>query len=113
MGAGAEKSVRAVCQEEDHFVYNLLLEEGKHSLLVNDVSCATWGHGLCGEGIQHAFFGNYAKVASVLQSYPGYKHGFVCVDKGGLLGRRELRERSNSYDESARCCVGGPATFCG
>lgn len=96
--AGVEKGVTAVEQSEDHYVYNLLLEEGKHSLLVNNVSCATWGHGLSGEGIEHAFFGDYNKVSNALRIYPGYKYGFVSLDKGGLLGRREFRERSNSFD---------------
>merc|ERR1711970_1187175 len=43
-----EKHVKCIDMEVDHTVYNLFLEEGKHTLLVDGIACATWGHELEG-----------------------------------------------------------------
>jgi len=62
---------------EDGWVYNLLLDRC-HVLLVDGVECVTWGHGLQGEVIGHAFFGSQ-RVVDALAALRGWEAGFVEV----------------------------------
>jgi len=82
---GEHQKTRAIFQPELHFVYNLFLERGKHTLSVGGVACATWGHGLSGALIQHPFFGDYDRILSVLKARPGFADGFVDFPQCGGL----------------------------
>lgn len=58
-------------------VYNVVLDRC-HVLPVDGVACATWGHGLQGERIGHAFFGTQ-RVVDCLAALEGWDVGFVDV----------------------------------
>lgn len=58
-------------------VYNLVLDRC-HVLLVEGLECATWGHGLEGDIIGHAFFGSH-RVLDNLAAMDGWHQGLVCL----------------------------------
>jgi len=58
-------------------VFNVLLDRC-HVVMVDDVECATWGHGLEGDVIGHPFFGT-DRVVDALSALPGWGEGFVQV----------------------------------
>ena len=58
-------------------VYNFVLDHS-HKLRVNGVTCATWGHGLEEEGVQHAYFGT-RRILEDLCRLPGWGCGYVEV----------------------------------
>ena len=58
-------------------VYNLVLDRS-HMLLVGGHACATWGHGMEGDGIAHAFYGT-RRVVDSLKAMAGWERGAVTV----------------------------------
>merc|ERR1711988_1504777 len=58
-------------------VFNFVLDRS-HILLVNEVQCVTWGHGIKAPTVEHAYYGTSAVVAD-LQAMPGWSEGFVKV----------------------------------
>eukprot|EP00811_Abedinium_folium_P002326 NODE_12131_length_1244_cov_3.585497.p1 GENE.NODE_12131_length_1244_cov_3.585497~~NODE_12131_length_1244_cov_3.585497.p1 ORF type:complete len:217 (-),score=62.77 NODE_12131_length_1244_cov_3.585497:237-887(-) len=63
------------------FVYNFVLDRS-HVLLVNGLECVTWGHGIEGELISHAYYGSN-RIVEDLAAMPGWEAGVVTV--GGRL----------------------------
>jgi len=59
------------------YVYNLILDSC-HVVLVDGVECATWGHGLQGDVVGHAFFGTQRVLRSVAR-LQGWEAGLVEV----------------------------------
>jgi len=59
------------------FVYNFVLSRS-HVLLVNGIECATWGHGIRGQVIEHYFYGSKAVVRFLMQQ-PGWGQGSVLL----------------------------------
>ncbi|MDC0367060.1 nucleoside monophosphate kinase [bacterium] len=51
-------------------VYNFVLARGASPLLVGGIPCATWGHGMTAEGIQHDFYGDRDRVVKSLDELP-------------------------------------------
>jgi Mg-chelatase subunit ChlD len=70
-------------------VYNFVLD-GSHSLLVNDVECLTFGHGLNSEKTWDPFYAS-SRVLEVLGNLSGYEEGFVSV-KGSLKNLEVTRK---------------------
>jgi hypothetical protein len=62
-------------------VYNVVLEQG-HGLLVDDIECATWGHGLSDPAIQDPFYGT-DRVIHAVMALPGWEQGWVHI-RGAL-----------------------------
>jgi len=58
-----------------HVVYNFVLETG-HSMEINDICCATLGHGFKEPKVHHDYFGT-EKVLFDLQKSKTYQQGFV------------------------------------
>jgi len=60
------------------------------TLVINDVDCATWGHGLKGPGIGHEYFGPQ-RVLETIQNYDsvGFDAGLVDVSADVLKALRE------------------------
>lgn len=97
------ENVFAFPTSSDHFVYNLFLDKVEefeksstgsisvaknknHTIIVDNVPCATWGHGLeDDEVIRHEYFGNYDFVDKALSQFEGYDEGVVSIGFGGLL----------------------------
>lgn len=62
---------------EHGFVYNLILDRC-HILLVDGMECATWGHDLQGDVIEHRFFGT-RRILETLARFDGWDIGYVQV----------------------------------
>ncbi|EGR33000.1 von willebrand factor type a domain protein [Ichthyophthirius multifiliis] len=56
-------------------VYNFVLDKG-HNILINNVTCTTFGHGFKGENVHHDYFGTN-KIISDLKKLKGFQNGFV------------------------------------
>jgi len=56
-------------------VYNFVLNDG-HSMEVNNIVCATLGHGLKGEKVEHPYFGT-SQIIQDLKRFPNFSKGFV------------------------------------
>ena len=69
-------------------VYNFVLEEGAGPLIVGGVPCATWGHGMTGPGIGHAFYGNRENVMATLRTLPGWERRKMVRVTGSLRDSR-------------------------
>eukprot|EP00929_Paragymnodinium_shiwhaense_P109168 TRINITY_DN75519_c0_g1_i1.p1 TRINITY_DN75519_c0_g1~~TRINITY_DN75519_c0_g1_i1.p1 ORF type:complete len:1140 (-),score=192.16 TRINITY_DN75519_c0_g1_i1:483-3902(-) len=109
LAGDASTDVKAVPQTSDHFVYNLVLESGKHTVVVDGIACATWGHGLTGPVIEHDFFGNHY-VLDALSALPGWHSGFVALRKGGLTidqgaAAAEARDLTDDVVKSTDRCM--------
>lgn len=60
-------------------VYNVVLESD-HIMMVNGMECCTWGHNIEGGVIYHPFYGTN-QIIEKLQTFPGWKDGFIRVKK--------------------------------
>jgi len=75
-----------VCPNTDEFVYNFILESGR-VLLVNDVQCVTFGHGIDTDSVVWDPFYATSRVLDVVAGLRGFDEGFVSVK--GSLKRQE------------------------
>jgi len=73
------------CPSTSQFVYNFLLD-GSHVLLVNDVQCVTFGHGITDSVAWDPFYAT-SRVVGVVEGAVGFDEGFVTIS--GSLKRLE------------------------
>ena len=67
--------------EFDHtceYVYNIVLETG-YSIIVNNIQCATLGHCLKGDVIEHPYFGTN-KIIDDLKQMNGWNEGLIFLN---------------------------------
>jgi len=74
---------RAVlCKSTSEYVYNFVLDSS-HVLLVNDVECVTFGHGISADPVAWDSFYATQRVVNVISEMEGFDSGFVSV-RGSL-----------------------------
>lgn len=74
-------------------VYNFVLDDG-HVVEINGIVCATFGHGMKGENIEHPYFGT-SQIVEDLKKMPGWNEGFIIV-------QIEQFRRSQNNDQVCR-----------
>jgi len=85
--------------EHDGWVYNLVLDKC-HILIVDGVQCVTFGHGIRGPVVEHAYWGT-DMVLKDLAAQPGWDEGFVMVS--GSLQVQEPCENHASVAAAVAC----------
>jgi len=74
--AAKDTNIANICDSTSNCVYNFLLEHS-HVLLVNNVPCVTFGHGI--KEAYHPFYSTQV-VVDVIKGLPGFEKGFVKVN---------------------------------
>lgn len=69
-------NVAKLSHQKTKFVYNFLLENS-HVLLVNNIRCVTFGHGI--KEVYHPFYGTNS-VVDIIKALPGFADGYVDVN---------------------------------
>ena len=72
-------------------VYNFVLEERNHSIIVNGIECVTLGHGLEGDVVGHPFFGTQ-RVVEELRKMRGFSEGCVELFPSMCGGKSMIRD---------------------
>lgn len=61
-----------------YHVYNFVLDS-THVLIVNNMECVTWGHGLSDSDAAHPYFGDMTAIERDLSGMPGWARGAVRI----------------------------------
>lgn len=75
--------VRVTGQAVTDTVYNFVLNQG-HTMEINGITCATFGHGLKGDNIEHAYFGTQL-VTEDLKRDQGWQKGQITLQMGQFV----------------------------